>query len=109
MEDKWYIRYEYPDGRVVQVLEQEDTKRGVRNVMIASGLFVALGIGAGAALGLRIAAGKERSVPMPASGISLAAKVIYLHGFFFSFVNEMYRRYCMEPCWHGLGQELWYF
>lgn len=77
--ERWYIRYCYPDGRIEQIPEQAESSSDVRNVAIASGLFIALGAGLGAAVGLRMSSDKS-AAPVPVSvargGAALAAKAL---------------------------------
>jgi hypothetical protein len=58
--DRWFIRYEYGDGRVVQVPESGG-EGGARAVALLGGLFVALGAGVGAALALRMSSSSSSS------------------------------------------------
>ena len=56
--------------------QEEDEKKGLRIVAVAGGLFLALGAGAGAVAGVKMAAGKDKAVALPASGARLAAKAL---------------------------------
>lgn len=70
---QWYIQYEYPDGRVVRIAEA-DPRKGLTNTMIGGAAFLALGLGVGAAIGVRMSAGKEKTVPISTMSLRLALK-----------------------------------
>ncbi len=57
-------------------VQEEDEKKGLRIVAIAGGLFLALGAGAGAVAGVKMAAGKDKAVALPAHGAALAARAL---------------------------------
>ena len=76
-EYKWYIRYEYPDNRVVMV---EEEPKGISFVVLAGTSFLALGVALGSILGLRLSAsGTAEEISIQGKAVRLAFRAL-LHG-----------------------------
>jgi hypothetical protein len=74
----WHIRYEYPDGSVLDRPE-EDPKKGLKTILLAGVASLAIGVGIGAFVGVRLGAGSDPTVKVPMRGVSLAGKA-FMYG-----------------------------